>query len=52
MAYNRRMVIIETSVFTRCITELLSDDDYADLQTELVQRPAAGDLIKDGHGLR
>ena len=52
MAYTLRMVIIETSVFTRCITELLSDDDYADLQTELVLRPAAGDLIKGGHGLR
>ena len=46
------MVIIETSVFTRCITELLSDDDYVELQAELVQRPAAGDLIPGGHGLR
>ena len=52
MAYTRLMVIIDTSVFTRCIKELLSDDDYAALQTDLVQRPDAGDLIQGGHGLR
>ena len=46
------MLIIETSVFTRCIKELLSDDDYADLQTDLAQRSDAGDLIQGGHGLR
>lgn len=46
------MVIIETSVFTRCIGELLDDDEYAELQTALVERPEAGDLIQGSHGLR
>ena len=46
------MVIIETSVFTGCVKELLSDDQYAELQTALVVRPDAGDLIPGSHGLR
>ena len=46
------MVIIETSVFTRCVKELLSDDQYAELQTAIVVRPDAGDLIPGSHGLR
>jgi hypothetical protein len=46
------MVIVETTVFTRCIKQLLDDDDYADLQATLVERPDAGDLIRGGHGLR
>jgi hypothetical protein len=36
------MVIIETSFFTRRITELLSDDEYRELQATLVERPKAG----------
>ena len=46
------MVIIETSVFTRCVKELLDDDQYAELQAALVVRPDAGDLIPGSHGLR
>lgn len=46
------MVIIETSVFTRCVKELLNDDQYSELQTALVVRPDAGDLIPGSHGLR
>jgi hypothetical protein len=46
------MVIIETAVFTRRVKELLSDDQYAELQTALVARPDAGDLIVGSHGLR
>lgn len=46
------MVIIETSVFTRCIREMLDDDEYAELQDALVQRPDAGALIPASHGLR
>lgn len=46
------MVIIETSVFTRCVKELLNDDQYSELQTALVVRPDAGDLIPGSLGLR
>jgi mRNA-degrading endonuclease RelE of RelBE toxin-antitoxin system len=46
------MVIIETTVFTRQVLELLSEDDYRRLQLFLVDRPDAGDLIKGSGGLR
>jgi hypothetical protein len=48
--YN--MVIIETSVFTRRITELLSDDEYRELQATLVERPKAGPVIPGSGGIR
>ena len=46
------MEFIETSTFTRLITELLPDDDYRLLQTELVEDPERGALIKQGGGIR
>jgi hypothetical protein len=46
------MVIIETTVFTRQVLNLLSDRAYRELQVTLAQRPDAGDLIKGGGGLR
>jgi mRNA-degrading endonuclease RelE of RelBE toxin-antitoxin system len=46
------MVIVETKVFTRQAQVLLNDDDYRRLQTILVIRPDAGDLIPGGGGLR
>jgi hypothetical protein len=46
------MIFIETPTFTRLIVALLDDDEYAKLQAELVKRPDAGDLIKDGGGIR
>jgi hypothetical protein len=58
MAYNNiqgwihGMVIIETSIFTRQVQALLDDNDYRRLQTILVMRPDAGDLIPGGSGLR
>jgi len=46
------MVIIETTIFTRLINTLMSDEDYRELQEALVQRPDLGDLIKGSGGLR
>ena len=46
------MVIIETSVFTRRITALLSDDEYRELQATLVERPKAGPVIPGSGGIR
>jgi hypothetical protein len=43
---------IETPTFTRGITQLLSDDEYAKLQIALVQNPALGDVIRGGGGIR
>ncbi len=46
------MVFIETSVFTREIRDLLPDAEYRMLQTALMFRPDAGDIIRGGGGLR
>ncbi len=46
------MIFVETPTFTRLIVTLLDDDEYSKLQEELVKRPDAGDLIKDGGGIR
>lgn len=46
------MVIIETSVFSRQIQKLLSEEEYRQLQSELVTRPEAGALIPGSGGLR
>ena len=45
-------VFFETPVFTRRVTALLSDDEYAELQKVLVAAPNAGDLIPGSGGLR
>jgi hypothetical protein len=46
------MVIIETTVFTRQVVNLLPDKDYRSLQLTLANRPDTGDLIKGSGGLR
>ena len=46
------MVIIETSIFTRQVRDLLSDEEYRDLQIALVNRPHAGSVIVGSGGLR
>lgn len=42
----------ETELFTRSVTALLSDDEYAELQGALIVDPEAGDVIKETGGLR
>ena len=46
------MEFIETPTFTRMATELLSDDEYRELQNTLVENPERGDIIKGGGGIR
>lgn len=46
------MVIIETSVFAKQVQKLLSDEEYRQLQTELVKRPEVGAVIPGSGGLR
>lgn len=52
MAYDDFMIFIETPVFTREIRGLLPDEEYRMLQTALMFRPDAGDIIRGGGGLR
>jgi len=46
------MEIIETSVFTRKIRELISDEEYGELQFALIQRPDIGVVIPQSGGIR
>ena len=46
------MEIIETSIFTKRITEILKDDEYKELQSFLCQHPKSGDVIRGSGGLR
>ncbi|HEX5354232.1 MAG TPA: hypothetical protein VFW60_09145 [Rhodanobacteraceae bacterium] len=46
------MIFIETSIFTRQVLELLTDDEHADFQSKLAANPLAGDMIENTGGLR
>ena len=46
------MVIVETSVFTRQIQKLLTEEEYQALQIALIARPETGQIIKGSGGLR
>lgn len=46
------MVFFETPTFTRQITVLMADDEYAEFQAELVERPKMGARIPGSGGLR
>lgn len=46
------MVFVETSLFTRIIHEIMSDDEYAALQVFLMARPDAGKLVRGSGGIR
>ena len=52
MAYNIIMEIIETSIFTKQIKKLLTEDEYRKFQVALLINPDAGDVIKGSGGLR
>ena len=43
---------IETQLFTRLISEYLTDDEYAALQVYLVANPEAGDVVRGSGGVR
>ena len=46
------MMIIETPIFTKLITQIMSDDEYRALQEALIMRPELGVVIKNSGGLR
>jgi mRNA-degrading endonuclease RelE of RelBE toxin-antitoxin system len=46
------LVIIETSIFTRQVQALLSDEEYRQLQMVLVLQPDLGAIIPASGGLR
>ena len=46
------MVFIETPTFTRLVLALLDDDEYRELQNDMMQAPERGDIIPGGGGIR
>ena len=46
------MIIVETTVFTRRVLKLLTEEEYRQLQILLVEFPDTGKVIKDSGGLR
>lgn len=46
------MRFVETPIFTRQVTSLVSDDEYKALQQALLLRPEQGALIRSSGGLR
>lgn len=52
MTYIIYMEIYETNIFTKQINELISAEEYRQLQSVLVINPLAGALIKNSGGLR
>src|SRR5579862_5445179 len=46
------MRFLETPVFTKAVTQLLSDDEYLKLQRALIGRPTLGVVIPRTGGLR
>ncbi len=43
---------IETKLFTRLVQQYLSEEEYAELQSFLIQNPEAGDIVPGSGGLR
>ena len=46
------MELIETPIFTKKITSILSDDEYSNMQWLLAINPEAGPVIPGGGGIR
>ncbi len=49
---KRHITFIETSIFTKRIAGLISDDALANFQAELAQSPEKGPVIEGTGGLR
>ncbi len=52
MAYGTAVIFIETPTFYADREDHLPDNDFAEFQQLLADRPDAGRLIPGGHGLR
>lgn len=46
------MEFIEAPLFARLLSEYLDDDDYREIQLQLVEDPEAGDLLPGTGGFR
>ncbi len=46
------MIFIEAATFSKHLADYLSDDEYSKLQEFLIEKPTAGVVIQNTHGLR
>lgn len=46
------MIFIETSHFTKLLPDYLDDEAYRGLQSYLLQKPDAGDIVRGSGGVR
>ena len=46
------VTFIETKLFSRLVKDYLSDDEYRELQTALIESPEIGDVIPNSGGVR
>ena len=46
------MIFIETSLFTKLLSDYLSDEEYRSLQWYLLEHPEAGAIIRGSGGIR
>ena len=46
------MKFIETSFFTKQVTSLFKDDEYAEIQGYMIKNPDIGDIISGSGGIR
>ena len=46
------MIFIETSKFTKLLSDYLSDDEYRMLQWHLQEKPDSGDVVRGSGGVR
>lgn len=45
-------IFIESNIFEKCRADYLSDEEYRQLQNELLKNPIKGDVIQGSGGLR
>jgi len=50
--YWVRMIFIEATTFSKLLPKYLTDEEYRTLQTYLMQKPDAGDLVRGSGGVR
>ena len=46
------LAFLETTIFTKRVVELLSDEELAKVQSQLLENPEAGDVVVGSGGLR
>lgn len=50
--HSSALVFVELPQFTAIVTALVSDEDYRQFQTELIENPEKGDVIQGTGGFR